>query len=351
MASSGPGLDIIGGADPSVDEVTAFVPTDPAYREGASIWVWDDAGRWCFPRIGVEATGRSWTTSFETALCVAEPGSPLVLSFGDAAPLPVEDALGRPRVLGTEALRFECLEPFADWKVAANGSAVVLDSWEYVTGGVPKPRAGSGHSEAVLRLELEAVMVAPPWFQGTRDPVGHQVAGELRFEQLAEVVGTVEVDGVVSSFRGGGLRIHRKGGDRSDYGEFHGHCWQSARFPSGRAFGFIHYRPGPDGAQRYHEGWVLDGGVVLPARAEGTPWMDSIASPGEDVSFTLRSAAGDVRIEACTHVSSFRPPRPTEQGTVFPLLHSGIARYRWGDEETFGMIERSSRLLPGVAPD
>jgi hypothetical protein len=62
----------------------------------------------------------------------------------------------------------------------------------------------------------------------------------------------------------------------------------------------------------------------------------------------LVTSRGAVRIAGETVLSSLRPPRPTETGTVFPLLQSGIARYRWGDEEAFGMIERSAR---DVTPD
>jgi hypothetical protein len=62
------------------------------------------------------------------------------------------------------------------------------------------------------------------------------------------------------------------------------------------------------------------------------------------VSFTLRTARGDVQIQGTTFVSCLRPPRSTTNGTTFPLLQSGIARYRWGDEESYGMIERSARL-------
>ena len=72
--------------------------------------------------------------------------------------------------------------------------------------------------------------------------------------------------------------------------------------------------------------------------------MTDTRSSGEDVSFTLRTQKGSVRITGETFVSSFRPPRSIGDGTSFPLLHSGIARYRWDDETAFGMIERSARL-------
>lgn len=339
--------DPLGGdeLDVTLDEVTSEAPASPTYREGVSIWLWDDTGEICFPRIGIEAVGASWTTSFETAICKASTDGSLLLAHADEPPAPVLDQRGRPRVFAAGALAFECVEPFDRWRVAYDGQVVVTDVDAYLAGGVPKLRVGTGYEERALRLSVEASMVAPPWFQGTHDPRGHHVPGERRFEQLCRVAGTVQVgEGSPQTFSGGGLRVHRRGGDRNDYGDFHGHNWQSASFPSGRAFGLIHYTPGPDGRPRYREGWVRDGAEVLPAHVEATPRLTRIRPSGEDVSCTLRTARGDVRIEGETVASAFRPPRPTRDGVTFPLLQSGIARYRWGSEETLGMIERSARL-------
>jgi hypothetical protein len=220
-------------------------------------------------------------------------------------------------VLGAGPLRFECIEPFVHWRVT--------------------------YSSDELELEVDAHSVVPPWVQGSYVFEGHHVAGEARFEQLCRVAGSVRVGTTVEPFSGGGLRVHRKGGNRSDYGDFFGHNWQSARFPSGRAFGFMHYRPRPDGTPKYREGWLLDGDQIVAARVEDTPWMTATYPSGEDVSFSLRTADRAVRINGETFVSSFRPPRPIGDGTTFPLLHSGIARYEWDGEVAFGMIERSAR--------
>lgn len=329
---------------PARDEVTPEVPPAPTHREGASIWVWDDTGRRCFPRIGVEAVGATWTTSFATAVCMAWPDGRLLLALGDDAPHPVNDSRGAPRVLGAGPLRFECLEPFEHWRITFDGTALSTDVRSYLAEGLPKPRLSEGAPTRSLRFELDARSLCPPWFQGSHQPEGRFVAGEDRFEQLCEVTGTVVLDGARSSFGGGGLRVHRKGGNRSDYGDFHGHNWQSAHFPSGRAFGFIHYRSPDDSSIRYREGWVRIDGEILPARVEGTPWLSTLEPNGGDVSFTLHTARGAIRIGGTTFASSLRPPRRTAEGTTFPLLHSGIARYRWGEEEAYGMIERSARI-------
>lgn len=330
--------------DAAVDEITAGIPASPSYREGVSMWVWDDAGRFGFPRIGVEAVGATWTTSFRIAFCLAHPGGRLHLVTDDHPPLPVADERGRPRVLGAGPLRFECIEPFRHWRLTFDGSVVSLEADEHLRGGVARVGLDSAQDTVPVQLRLDALAEVPPWFQGSHDPEGHAVAGEHRFEQLCSVTGEVDLGGAVTPFTGGALRVHRKGGDRNDYGSFPGHNWQSARFPSGRAFGFIHYRPQPDGTPTYREGWLLDGGEVVPAQVQGTPWMTDTRSSGEDVSFTLRTATDEVHIGGTTFVSSLRPPRAVGDGIFFPLLQSGIARYRWDDEEAYGMVERSARL-------
>jgi len=337
-------MDPTGRLDLAIDEVTAATPGTPTYREGASIWMWDHAGRFGFPRVGVEAVGRNWETAFVVALCMGMPGGRLLLMNSDELPLPVRDGRGRPRVLGAGPLRFECLEPLARWRISFDGDVLAIDANDFLDGGTATAVPTDRTARIALTLEADARMVTPPWVQGAFDPEGDWVAGEQRLEQLCSVTGTVGLDGAETAFVGGGLRIHRKGGNRSDYGDFYGHNWQSAFFPSGRAFGFIHYRPRPDGSAKYREGWLLDGEEIVPARVEETPWMTDTRLSGEDVSFTLQTRNGSVHITGETFLSSFRPPRPLGDGTTFPLLHSGIARYRWDDEVAFGMIERSARI-------
>ena len=337
-------MDLTGAVDLAADEVTAFTPDSPTYREGASIWLWDDAERFAFPRVGVEAVGRDWETAFNVALCMGMPGGRLLLVNGPGPSLPVRDDEGRPRVLGAGSLRFECLEPLARWRITFDGPVLAIDVEDFLAAGAPRPVPSDRTEPVVLTLEVDARMVTPPWVQGTYDAEGDWVSGEQRLEQLCSVTGRVSVDGTETPFTGGGLRIHRKGGNRSDYGDFYGHNWQSAAFPSGRAFGFIHYRPRPDGSVKYREGWLLDDGEIVAARVEETPWMTDTRPSGEDVSFTLQTRKGSVRIGGETFISSFRPPRPIGNGTTFPLLHSGIAKYRWDDEVALGMIERSARI-------
>lgn len=89
----------------------------------------------------------------------------------------------------------------------------------------------------------------------------------------------------------------------------------------------------------------------MPARVERTPWLDHLDGSGEELAFSLRFGGGEASIEATTFAASIRPPRPTAEGTTFPVLHSAIARFRWDGEEAFGMLERSARIPPRFASD
>ncbi|MFI5047185.1 MAG: hypothetical protein ACHQIG_08975 [Acidimicrobiia bacterium] len=336
-------IDLTGGMDPATDEVTSETPTTEAYREGTSMWIWDDAGQVGLPRVGVECVGATWETARMVTLNLALPDGRVLSAFANERPHPVTDADGHSRILGAGPLRFVCVEPFDHWRLEFDGVAAVTTVEDLIAGNAR--RGGEDGAESTpLRIDIDGRMAAPPWVQGSQDPDGQFIVGEERFEQLFTASGVVSVDGDTINLTGGGLRIHRKGGNRSDYNDFFGHCWQSARFPSGRAFGFIHYTPRPDGSVKYHEGWLMDDGEVESARVVDTPWLGHMQPRGEDVGFTLRTRRGEIRIEGETSLSSFAPERPIGDGVTFPTLQQAIAKYRWDGEEAYGMIERSSRL-------
>lgn len=158
-----------------------------------------------------------------------------------------------------------------------------------------------------------------------------------RFEQLFRAEGVLHLDGRTRPFQGTGLRIHRQSIRRLE--GFYGHCWQSALFPDGRAFGFIAYPPKPDGTQPYNEGYLYQNGRMIKARAVRTPWLRRILSAGDDVTVELESELGRTRIEGTTALSTFRVGNPDIGGLT--LQQSG-ALYRWDGQSAYGMIERSS---------
>ena len=147
------------------------------------------------------------------------------------------------------------------------------------------------------------------------------------------------MDGKRHALNGGGLRIRRTGIRR--IARFWGHAWQSAVFPSGKAFGHLVYPPRSDGKPTYNEGYVFDGsGALVPARVVEAPWLRRMQPRGEDVSVVLETARGTVRIRGETQLSAFHAI-PTQDAN-FPILHQCIARYTWDGETANGMLERSS---------
>jgi len=336
-------LDLAGALNPSIDEITAAVPTDPAYREGLNMWIWDDAGQLNFPRIAVEVVGATWETARNVVVPIAMPDGRLLLSSCDAPAIPVQDSAGRPRVLGAGPLRFDCIEPFVRWNLAFEGTAVETTLKERIAGGGPAYGSGALAGDVPVHIDLKTRSVAPPWIQGSLGGEGF-VPGEDRFEQLFAAQGTVRIGDEGTAFSGGGLRIHRKGGNRTPTGDFFGHVWCSAFFPSGRAFGFIHYYPRPDGSSKFCEGWVLEDGKIVAAEVLDRPWLQTSQVYDDKFSFILHTRSGESRVEARTHASNFLPQRSVGAGKAFPSLQQGIARYRWEGEEAYGMVERSRHL-------
>jgi hypothetical protein len=340
-------MDLTAGLDPTVDEVTAETPSNPEYREGTSMWLWDDAGRVTLPRVGLESVGAGWESARMVTVNVARLDGRVYVVWDDVPPHPAIDAAGRPRVLGAGPLRFECIEPFVRWRFVFEGKAAETTVDDQIAGRAPRGRDTAAASSVPVAVDLDTRMAAPAVVQGSLGGIGRPV-GEHRFEQVFVAEGRVQIGAEEIPFKGGGLRIHRKGRNRTAPSDFFGHCWQSALFPSGRAFGLNHHHPRPDGSLKFLEGWVMyEDGQVLAAQIRSTPWMHSMQPSGEDVSLTFDTARGEVHIAGETVASTFLPTRQTRGGgasegaAMFTNLQQGTARYRWDGEDTFGMIERS----------
>jgi hypothetical protein len=162
-----------------------------------------------------------------------------------------------------------------------------------------------------------------------------------RYEQLFRATGTMRIGSEHHQIHANGLRIRRQG--RRKFEGFTGHSWQSALFPSGKAFGCNNYPPRDDGKPSYNEGFVFSGdGVLKPARVVQAPWLARLLPGGEAVPLVLETAAGErIAIEGQTFVNT-RSLGDKVLPASFPIVQQAHARYRWNGEETFGMIERSS---------
>jgi hypothetical protein len=344
-------IDLTSGLPPSADRILAQRPSQRNVRQGISMWISDDAGRFGFPRMCVEGIESDWGRRVVQANIAFPDGRVLIGSqVGDAHPAMAAD--GQPRIFGGGSLRFECVEPLHRWKMTFRGSALETTVTQQMRG------VTSGPSRQV-EIEMDAVMAVPPWVQGTmsndarkmlQSEIEGRFMGGQRHEQLFRARGSFRIAGEKElTFTATGLRINRIG--VRDVGEFWGHCWQSAVFPSGRAFGYIAYPPRPDGRASYNEGYVFDGTNMLPAKVIEAPWMTRFVPFGGSVDLVLEVDGSPVRLRGVTNDSTFiLPGQPMfggahidglEAGMSIPL-HQGGARYQWDEEVAYGMIERSN---------
>ncbi len=251
-------IDLTGGIDPEREYMFAERPDNPEMRDSVSFWVVDDRGEVGLPRIGVEAVAANWE-AHGVQVNVAFADGRVYRLRDEGTSLPPTGPGGRPTVLGAGPLAFTCVEPFDVWTMTFDGKADATSSSELIAGRKDGPRVD-------LRFEVEARMAVPPWVQGALQPdadsqLKTSIVGDLmggpRYEQLFRATGSVHVAGEQHTFNGSGLRIRRQGVRRLE--GFWGHCWQSALFPGGRAFGYIAYPPRPDGEPAFNEGYLFDG--------------------------------------------------------------------------------------------
>ena len=334
-------IDFTGGLDASREYVFPECPDEPGMRDAVNMWVSDDRGAVGLPRFAVEAVAPGWDRH-DVQVNVAFPDG-RVFRVREAYPsLPTTGPDGKASMFGAGPLVFRCVEPFRVWTASFEGEAVETSSNALIAG---KPQGPS----VKLGFTVEATMAVPPWIQGTLFPdaaemlensIEGQFMGGPRHEQLFRASGTVRIGTQEHAFKGSGLRIRRQG--IRNVTEFWGHAWQSALFPSGRAFGYIAYPPRPDGSASYNEGFLFAGdGELIPAKVVQAPWLQRLRPRGDDVSLVLESRLGTTRIEGETVLSTFELGHP--EMPRFPMLFQGGVRYRWDGEETYGMLERSSR--------
>ena len=347
-------VDLTGGIDPSRELVFAERPDDPEMRDSVSFWVVDDRGEIGLPRIGIEAVSANWD-SHEIQVNVALPDGRVYRLRGSGPSLPPAGPDGRPTVLGAGGLAFRCVSAFDTWTMSYDGQAVQTSSADLAAGIKDGPLVD-------VAFAVEAKMVVPPWIQGAlqmdaKERLKTSIEGDLmggpRYEQLFRATGTLTIgDGDTAEFTGTGLRIRRQGVRK--LAGFWGHAWQSAVFPSGKAFGYIAYPPRPDGEPTFNEGYLFTGdGELIPARVVEAPWLTRFQALGEDVSLALETSSGTVHIEGETVFSThdvhhdddtYSMKAIKEQMSSFPALQQAGVRYRWNGEQAYGMLERSNPL-------
>lgn len=333
-----------GGLAPHYDYMITEKPDDPAMRESASIWLYEENGEFGFPRVGIEAIAQVWDTHRYDANFAFADGRALYEGRMDGKSHSPIDENGAASILGSGGLQFRCIEPYRKWRVTYEGDPLDTTSRAMMTNTIDPDK------RTPLRFDVELTMVTPCWVQdNTPEKVAKMSERErgdaesmgigYRMEHLFRSEGTMEIDGIAREFKGTGLRIHRQ--SKRPLDAFRGHVWQSAVFPDGRAFGYIAYPPAEDGST-YNEGYVYVDGKWHDAKATRLPFLERLEPSGQDVSLELTSAFGTVAIHGTNTLNTFKL---YEEGELAGFaLNQGGVRYTWDDQVAYGMIERSTWL-------
>ncbi|MGO9934885.1 MAG: hypothetical protein ACLPV8_24150 [Steroidobacteraceae bacterium] len=318
-------------------------PQDPEMRESVSVWLFENGGEFAMPRTGIEAEASSWEDRRLQANFAFVDGRVLNGAGRGPAPSPIGPD-GRPTVIGAGALTFRCIEPFRRWTVTFDGPALDGHVSEQIDGRFktkkPMPTA--------VRLEAEMTMATPAWVQEFSGDIANMTATEAanaqamglgyRLEHHFRAQGILTIDGRTRDFKGTGTRIHRQSVRRLE--GFAGHCWLSALFPDGRAFGCLAYPPLPGSSEySYNDAIIYQDGRLIRAHIRKAPFLRRIVARGDDVSVELESELGVTRIEGVTALCTFRIGNPDMGG--LNLQQSG-GLFTWEGQSAYGMVERSS---------
>ncbi len=332
-----------GGLAPEKDLVLPGQPDHPEMRESVSVWLFEENGAFAFPRGGIEAESASWGNRLLQANFAFADGR-VLNGAGRAPPPSAIGPDGRPTIIGAGPLTFTCIEPFQRWSMEFNGPALDGHVSEQIDASF-KQKTNKTH----VRLFAEMTMATPAWVQEVSADIENMSETDAanaaamglgyRFEHHFRAQGTLEIDGEKRDFKATGTRIHRQSIRRLD--GFYGHCWLSALFPDGRAFGCLAYPPVASNRDvySYNDAVIYQDGRLVKARIVEAPFLRRIVAAGDDVSVVLESDLGITRIGGVTALSTFRVHNPDIGGLN---LQQGGALFTWDDQQAYGMVERSS---------
>jgi hypothetical protein len=327
-------------------------------REGTSAWMFSEDGSFGMPRIGVEAEPHTWDNRLCQSNFVFADGRQLIKLGRGPAPS-IIDENGNPMIMGAGPLTFRCIEPFHRWLVTFDGEVYESHVSEQIDGSadIAKHIAGTlgPESKRQLKYSFEMTAAAPAHvmdhspekffkFGKGKQRDAASVGLGWRFEQVMRGEGELTVDGKNRSIRLNGSRIKRRS-VRTESLFLRGHCWQTVVFPDGSAVGYEARPVHDDGQEPYNVGFVWKDGTMHEARATKMPWLRKLLERGDDVSFDLECDLGTIHIGGVSEMTTYMLMSRNMHGLD---LHQGGALYSWGDQQGYGMVERSA--TPGQIP-
>lgn len=253
----------------------------------------------------------------------------------------VSKAFGRgasERGPGGPTLAFDCVTPWNQWRVRFDGAVQRVSPGRLGQGllqdGVFEP----------MTLDLTFDGISPMWVLDEKI-MAAQDWGDLHYQQLLSVNGTLEFGGSRVPFEGTATRDHTRG--PRDFLPADRHVTASCFFPSGR--GFFIFDARSDRGQMTVAA-VLDSGRLHEAELVDVPLMASRDDAWRGYSFGLNWDGGSCRIDG-------QPLQPIQMGLAgfseFTIgfdpevsycgLYEAHSEFSWDGEVGHGWTERTLR--------
>lgn len=257
-------------------------------------------------------------------------------------------AFGRGRAPTTQAaanLSFECIEPFAAWRLCYDAAVQIVPQDDTLAGRLEDGRY------VPARIDVDVTSATPLWVLGTRpgtpaDAARNEYGYIGHYNQHFTFTGELSIDGQTRPIAGNGIRDHSRG--KRDYSSVQGHHFVLGRTDSGRAFGLLRVQR-MDGEER-RPGYIVEDGRMHHAEiVDITPVR--ITGSGEAIRIELTSDLGRSVVVGETLGSAgwmMYPPHDVVYGIDLadkhgvPLLHSPL-KFTLDGEPGFGLYERSLR--------
>lgn len=258
----------------------------------------------------------------------------------------VTKGFGSPKAANGPAagtLSLTCDESWKTWTMRFSGGVRDVSGDEL--------RAGTlrdGHFvPATLDLRWDAM--SPAWQLGSR--MDEQTWAHSHYEQACHVSGQLTVGAENWDLAGSGIRDHSRG--PRDFATVREHWWLSAQFPSGRSFALLEVINHGSDVTPLRHGYISDGSTIEDAEVIAVDLLEAAdnSSPVR-TRIRLRTRNGEQLIEGRILQSMpFAMGAPNE--LIFGAAHSDAdplalsecqTEYRWDDEVSYGLTERSRTL-------
>lgn len=255
----------------------------------------------------------------------------------------VAKGFGRPAAGNGPAagmLSLTCEEPWKRWAMRFDGGVRDVSGDELRAG-----KLSDGHYVSAS-LELSWAAMSPVWQLGGR--MDEQTWAHSHYEQACQVSGQLTVGAESWDLAGSGIRDHSRG--PRVFGTVREHWWLSGQFPSGRSFALLEVTNHGSDVTPLRHAYVSDGANLEEAEVIAVDLLEA-TDTGSPVRtrVRLRTSKGEQLIEGrILQTMPFAMGSPNE--LIFGAAHDATDRlalsecqteYRWGDELSYGLTERS----------